>query len=187
MTAHLAFTGLYVEHASDLYGETGTAVFDAPPDTAQYRYLLTRRWTTTLPAVTLLGANPSKARAATSDQTVTKIGGFARRLPNCGGFDLLNLCALISTKPEGLTLHPDPVGPRCDEFLDAYVQHSGPVIAMWGDIPEVAERALKVTARLVAAGVPLLCFGTNKAGSPRHPARLGYDTPLVPYRPEVRS
>jgi hypothetical protein len=31
------------------------------------------------------------------------------------------------------------------------------------------------------------CLGTSKSGYPRHPSRIGYDTPLVPFTlPEVR-
>lgn len=186
MTAHLSFEGLHVEFASDLLGAAGSAVFDAPPAVARYRYLLTRRWTTTTPAATVVGANPSKAGAALNDATVTRLCGFARRM-GYGGLDLLNLCALISTDPKGLTTHPDPVGPRCDEVIDAFARHPGPVIAMWGAIGQVADRAREVTARLLAAGVPLLCFGTTKTGQPRHPLYLPSDTPLVPYRPELAS
>lgn len=183
MTAHLSFDGLYKDYACDLLGATALAVFDVSPPFARYRYLLTRRWNTTRPAAVCLGANPSKAGAIVGDQTVTKLCGFARRL-NYGGIELLNLDALISTDPGGLTAPGvDPVGPRNEEFLDAFTRHTGPVIAMWGAIPEVADRGRLVAARLVKAGVPLMCFGTNKDGSPCHPARLGYDTPLVSYRP----
>lgn len=182
MTAHLSFDGLHVEHASDLLGSTGVAVFDVPPPETRRRYLLIRRWDTTRPAAMCLGANPSKARAALNDRTVSKLSVFVQRL-NYGGFELLNVDARISTDPKELSAFGDPDVARNDEFIDAFARHAGPVIAMWGDIPQVADRAREVTARLAAAGVALMCFGTTKYGHPRHPSRLGYDTPLVPYQP----
>lgn len=188
MTAHLAFNGLHVEFAGDLLGETATAVFDAAPPNATRRFLLTRRWNTSAPAAMCLGANPSKASAAVKDQTVTKLCGFTRRM-NYGGFELLNVDARISTDPKQLPAgdYDQAAVDRNDEIIDAFAKHAGPVIVMWGAIPEVAERARKVAARLISAGVPLLCFGTTKSGQPWHPSRRGYDTPLVPYRPELAS
>jgi hypothetical protein len=186
MTARVSFEGLHVEHATDLHGFTGSAVFDTPPPDALYRYLLIRRLPLkTAPMLTLIGANPSVAGAATNDRTVTKLLGFAGRA-GAGGFELLNVDALISTDPKGLTRHPDPVGPQNDEFLVSFAEHAHRVVVMWGAIPQIADRAREVTTALALAGVPLWCWGTTKDGHPRHPGRaLPYDTPLVRYLPRT--
>lgn len=36
---------------------------------------------------------------------------------------------------------------------------------------------------LLASGKPVMHFGLTKAGDPKHPLMLGYDTPLQAYEP----
>lgn len=183
MTAHLAFTGLHVQHGGDLIEHT-TAVFDRAPDLAVYRYLLKCRWDTRREAAVWIGLNPSTATAVKKDLTVTKITEFSRRA-GYGGFELVNLFALRATNPYELIAHRDPIGPRCDEILAACARHPGPVIAAWSDsVPYVLRsRAAAVLERLREAGAHVMCLGTTRNGSPRHPSRLGYDTPLIAYHP----
>jgi hypothetical protein len=190
VTANLQFTdlGLYVEYDGNLV-EHATAVYDQDPAAdggAMYRYVLTRRWSTTQPSLGWWCRNPSTATAFLSDQTVAKIKEFTRR-GGYGGFDLLNLDALRSTDPTVLDNHPAPTGPHNDAILAAYARHSGPVVVAWGGLPpsdRVRARAAQAITLLTEAGTSVLCLGTTKGGYPRHPSRVGYDTPLVSYRPQ---
>lgn len=74
----------------------------------------------------------------------------------------------------------DAIGPENDKHL-AGLTPDGPVVACWGAHPFAAARAARVLE--ILGGVPLWCLGTTKDGWPRHPARLGNDTPLVPFTP----
>jgi hypothetical protein len=147
------------------------------PDRA-YRYALTRQWDSTVPPAVFVMLNPSTADAASTDPTVTRCAGFARR-ENYGGLVIVNLFALRATDPRELRGHPDPVGPGNDWFIREHCAPGRMVIAAWGTHGRLLGRDRAVLALLREARAAALCFGVTAGGMPRHPlylpraARLG--------------
>lgn len=144
----------------------------------RYRYALNRVWddafTRKTPFV-VIGLNPSTADATTDDPTIRRCVSFAKR-EDCGRLVMLNLFAWRATNPAELARAEDPVGPENDSFLDAELLDKAVVVAAWGAHPFAVKRAAEVADRFP----DLLCFGTTKAGHPKHPLYLRADTPLVP-------
>lgn len=155
----------------------GTAEFSLD---MRYRYSLTRTWDTGRKRVCWIGANPSKAGADNDDQTVKKWIGFSRRF-GYGSLVAVNPCAFISTDPAGLLRAHDPIGPRNDACIAEALIAADTVIVCWGDAGAFLDRDLAVLELIRLRGLQPFCVGTTVAGFPRHPARLAYATPLVPY------
>lgn len=142
-----------------------------------YRYRLWRVWDWDADILPWVCCNPSDADERRLDPSARKVEGFTCRL-GYGGWVIVNAFALVSTDPAGLVGHPDPVGPMND--LTLRMLGWGPVVVAWGAVGgKYAERIARVRTLLADHG--LLCLGTTKDGHPRHPVRLGYDTPLVPW------
>ena len=70
-------------------------------DDGLYRYILTRTWDRSLPALVFCMLNPSTADATVDDPTIRKCIGFAQRL-GYGGIIVVNLFAYRATKPREL-------------------------------------------------------------------------------------
>jgi len=159
--------------------QTSGAVFS--PD-GLHRLRLWRVWNPELPVLVWCLLNPSIASGDRSDLTLAKCIGFAKR-NGYGGVILVNLFTLIATDPDALSkqLHVGNVW-DADEHLKWAC--SAPVLsrvaAGWGHKPWAKTRATYVLnyLRSLRRG-DVLCLGTTKDGHPRHPSRLGYDTPLV--------
>jgi hypothetical protein len=175
-TLHASADGLRYEDTRDLLTQSG-AVFSA--DEA-YRYLLTRSWLPGRPVMTMIMLNPSTATATADDNTIRRCTGFAHR-EGCGGLEVVNLFALRATNPAHLRPHPDPVGPRNDEFIAAHCLPGRLVVAAWGVSGSLNNRDQHVTQMLAGSGVTLRCFGTTNSGAPLHPLYLRADQPLIPY------
>lgn len=158
----------------------------------RYRYSLGRRWDVTLPLVLFVGLNPSDADELVDDPTCRKWRGFAERW-GFGGFVAGNLCGFRTPFPVELErrarlgLELECVGDRNDEHLRLLASHPAVdlIVPCWGaSVPaELRHRVDDVLTLLRgnARGVPLKCLGLTASGDPRHPARLGYDTPLVAF------
>jgi hypothetical protein len=159
-------------------------------DDGRYRYWLERRWDDALPQFTYMLLNPSKA-GIEDDPTVTKLvtitvgnGG--------GGFELVNLFAVVDTRQVGL--HPsEAVGePVNDGWIARVVGRSTKLVLGWGGgnankqkTPgrRAAVRTRACEAWPLMAGRDLWCFKTTTTGAPHHPGRLPNDTRIVRYRP----
>lgn len=178
MTAPALPAGLFiVERDDSLLGDAGAAWFSLD---RRYRYLLTRTWDATLPVMTCIMLNPSKAGAFRSDPTCTRCIGFARR-ENCGSLAILNLFAWQATDPRELHDCPDPVGPYNDHFITSYIYARGAVVVAWGTGGTLQGRDREVARLLAAMGVKVRCLGTTMDGSPRHPLYVRGDAPLIPW------
>ena len=82
-----------------------------------YRYMLTRQWDQSLPWVTVIGLNASKADAEIDDATIRRCVGFGKSW-GCGGLVMLNLFAYRTPYPRELFKAVDPIGPENSvEFL----------------------------------------------------------------------
>lgn len=167
-------------------------LFVAPTDSGAkfsddrvFRYLLWRIWDRTKPMVFLCGLNPSVAAEVRTDPTITKETEFARRW-GCGGLLKGNLYGFVSTDPAGLWTAPDPVGPENSESLRAAVKRCATAVVAWGatDGPAKADRIVTALTAIRASGLRAWCLGYTADGSPRHPSRIAYSTPMEPF--EVR-
>lgn len=160
-------------------------------DDGLYRYRLERWWDPMLPAAGFALCNPSDADVSKVDPTVRKSIGFAKRW-GCGGAVWVNVCALRSPHPKALLKADDPVGPENLEALHDFADdwhhhrvngHGGVkvIVAGWGAaLPHRLGRHIE-TLRWALKSTELHCLGQTKAGRPRHPLMLAYDTPLEVY------
>lgn len=130
------------------------------------------------PAV--IGLNPSGASETCGDRTLCRVYSLLG-----GGFTMLNLFGLRATDPAELGRSADPVGPDNDETILEAVRTASFVVVAWGAPPSgrvgdlVRDRALVVRAAL--RGKTVLCWGTTKDGSPRHPLYLPGTAELIPW------
>lgn len=154
---------------------------------ADWRYLL---WRTvegsTDTRVCLWGlCNPSKADAVDEDLTVTKCLGFAGRW-GYGRVLVVNPLAYRGM-PEKVAADAargvDVVGPDNAAWVRWALAQADRIVVGWGMQTFLAETHVRTFLRDLPAGRELLCLGTTADGSPRHPSRLAYATPLSPYSP----
>ncbi|NIV38133.1 MAG: DUF1643 domain-containing protein [Anaerolineae bacterium] len=145
----------------------------------RYRYVLNRPSEVDFPgrgAALWIMLNPSTADAQTDDPTIRKCRGFARTW-GCRGIMVANLYALRSTDPAGLWAVDDPIGPENDRHLQAIAGVFPEVIFAFGNNAPVA-RVAEVERIFRGQGAKIWCLGTTLSGAPRHPGRIGYQTPL---------
>jgi hypothetical protein len=155
----------------------------------RYRYRLWRSLRFNDRRVLFCGLNPSKAGATQNDMTITKCVGFANRGFTCfrpfGLVDVVNLNAIIETDSEVMRAMPalDAMGPRNEEaILDALRlakdAHGSLVIAAWGSGVSPTQVMEFQNLLRIACVERVYCLGRTKDGSPRHPSRIAYTTPL---------
>lgn len=151
-----------------------SAVFS--PD-RRYRYHLARCWGLSTSRVCFVGLNPSRAGELHDDHTIRKEIGFAQRW-GFGALDKVNLYGLVSTDPRGLATAADPFGPDNSRVALGAIAGASRVVVAWGDIPKGLP--MSDVLDIVATVLPSkrFCLGLTQSGSPRHPSRLSYETPL---------
>lgn len=148
-------------------------------DCEQYRYLLRYVWSDA-PRWLFLGCNPSTATHLKLDATLTRMRTRAERA-GAGGFDVGNVAALRSTKPDGMKMVPDPVGPENDTVLSQLIAENETIICGWGNHPLIRTRALEVLAMIRAAGKTPSYLKLNADGSPTHPLYVPYSLGPTPW------
>lgn len=150
----------------------------------RYRYTLVRHLSGAGEPLCFVMLNPSTADASEDDPTLRRCIGFGRALGRCR-IHVVNLFAFRTPYPDVLKnahlLGTDIVGPRNGQVLD---ELQGTIVCAWGPPkwPFVRERARVVVEHLQRRGAPLLCLGTAKDGSPRHPLMLPGAATLEPWR-----
>lgn len=144
----------------------------------QYRYALGRTWNPTGTRIAFIGLNPSTANETHDDPTIRRCIAFARSWGH-GSFVMLNLFALVSSKPEKLFAVDDPVGDN-DLHLREYSEYCSQVLFCWGHFP-VGKRDLEII-RMFPNPV---CLGQNQSGSPKHPLYIKGDTKPIPFDKEL--
>ncbi len=146
----------------------------------QYRYLLTREFGDLFTGYSFKAIfvmlNPSTADAKQDDPTIRKCAAFAKTW-GYNGIVVANLYALRSTDPKQLWKHPDPVGYENDGILRGLAHKHHEIICAWGRNAK-SDRVKQFHDFMVSYGARLLCLGTNKDGSPKHPLYLKNDTQL---------
>jgi hypothetical protein len=132
--------------------------------------------------VTFLMLNPSTADEIENDPTIRRCIGFAQRW-DAGGMFVANIFALRSTDPNGLLDVVDPVGRGNNDHIANMASASRVTICAWGSHSGGRLKRLIATRAAAVLGVlrkrDIMCLGTAKDGSPRHPLYLKADTSLV--------
>lgn len=154
-----------------------------------YRYDLTRRWGSGPTALWVM-LNPSTADASEDDPTIRRCISFSKR-EGCGRLAVVNLYAYRSSKPKGLLMAADPIGPENLATVRRWMMDASMVVAAWGAWPlnnrRHAPARLHVEGLATMHGHDMVCLGTTKAGAPRHPLYVKGDQPFVSYAAEAHS
>lgn len=152
-------------------------------DDDRYRYVLGRTWNPTLPLWLFGMLNPSKARIE-DDHTIRKCIGFSTR-GGAGGFVVVNMLAYSATDPKDMVrAAADGMDVRGEHNIAAirWALDTHPIaglrIAAWGKVPRLLQARALAPMMLFLASEPS-CLGVNGDGSPCHPLRLSYATPIV--------
>lgn len=141
----------------------------------QYRYKLWRIWDRSKPLIAFMGINPSTANETEPDNTIKRVIAIAKN-NGFGGIYMINLFGLVSTDPDVLLTHPNPVGDN-DTHIEVVQGLVWGVVCAWGAFKQAKLRANEVYPRI---GNPLtLCI--LKDGSPKHPLYCKKDSQLIPY------
>jgi hypothetical protein len=147
-----------------------------------HRYRLWRAWTWSAPRVAFLMLNPSTADETKLDPTLRRCLGFARAW-GYGGFEVINLFALRSSKPSVLYTHKDPVGPANDAAILDVTLRCALTVAAWGVHGLRLHRGDTVRRMVANAGRPALhVLGLTRNGAPKHPLYLPADLEPTPWR-----
>lgn len=164
-------------------GVSGDAEFYGPMNC--YRPRL-RRWKGKgFPArfVLSIGMNPSNAAADVDDPTLTRDWYFAER----EGFDGLVKCNTVDYRATfPADLRKPAVVAASERNLAVILEEAAKaelIILCHGRLDKVIAPYGRIVAdHLRAAGHRLMCFGTNRDGSPRHSLYVPGETPLVEWR-----
>ena len=134
------------------------------------------------------GINPSTADAALDDPTVRKWRGFTQR---SGGkhFIVGNVFSYRATDVKDLDRanrnHIDLLGPDHVKNISDIIADADVLVPCWGRLSKVDHNLRPcfgiLEGMLQRSGKPMMTFGRNSDGSPKHPLMLGYDTPLAPW------
>lgn len=141
-----------------------------------YRYKLWRIWDESKPLIAFMGINPSTANETEPDNTIKRVMAITKN-NGFGGIYMINLFGLVSTDPDVLLTHPNPIGDN-DKHIEEVQGMVWGVVCAWGAFKQAKKRADEVYKRI---GNPLtLCV--LKDGSPKHPLYCRADTRFVEYR-----
>ena len=94
---------------------------------------------------------------------------------------MLNLFALVSTDPQVMLKHADPIGALNDHHIVKACERAAAVVCCWGSHGTHLGRAESIS-NLVAPFNPN-CLGVTDDGQPRHPLYLPGNARLQPYSP----
>jgi hypothetical protein len=144
-----------------------------------YRYTLWRQWDMFNHSYLLcIGLNPSTADAQQDDPTIRRCIDFAKRW-GYGALCMVNLFAYRSSDPRALYAVAFPVGPDNDTYIELLSRDADCILAAWGHHGSYRQRGTQVATYLSER--PLMCFGLNKDGTPKHPLYVAKIVEPVPY------
>ena len=132
--------------------------------------------------------NPSTADASLDDPTIRRCKVFAAR-EGCTFLTVVNLFALRATDPAELLKHADPFGPENLEHIRRELRRHDPermghlIVAAWGAHPMATSHPKMKALHDEISACGAMCFGTTKAGAPRHPLYLRSDAELMKWTP----
>lgn len=152
-----------------------------------YRFRLDREVAMSGRVFAWFGINPSTADAVVNDATVAKWIGFTKEyrgsrfmVGNVSPFRCRDVRRLATT------LVPPEILLENLRHITAMVAEADVLVPCWGDrkkVPRVMHRDIdELLALLLSSGKPVKTLGLTKAGDPRHPLMLGYDTELENFK-----
>jgi hypothetical protein len=143
-------------------------------ETSKYRFQLTRRWGYGSRMCTFLLLNPSTADAMKDDPTIRRCIGFAQSW-KCDALTVVNLFAWRATDPRKLLVVPNPEGWGNQWYIRRAAASASVFVCGWGSngIARMECRRILDSIELFA---PMMCLGTTKDGSPRHPLYVASGT-----------
>lgn len=151
-----------------------------------YRFRLDRQWGSNPDdCMVLIMLNPSTADAEKDDPTIRRCISFAKR-EECSGLVVVNVFPWRATDPKDLARAAKAGadilahGERDRYIREVLTSTRKLPIAAWGANPMVTD---EIVADLMLIAGPMLCFGTNKDGSPRHPLYIKNDSKIVSWQP----
>jgi hypothetical protein len=147
-----------------------------------YRYGLSRVWDAGQPSLLFIMLNPSTADEHRNDPTVARCETRARRM-GFGAVMIANLFAFRATRPADLKLAQEPNGPENDAVLAHWSGVADMTVAAWGVHGSHLDRAGQLAIQLPERTFHL---GLTKAGHPRHPLYVSFDTQVVKWPLEAR-
>ncbi len=144
-------------------------------DCKSYRYDLTRIWDDAGRKVLFLMLNPSTATEIQNDPTVERCERRARAL-GYGAFRVCNIFAFRATDPKVMRKAADPVGPQNDAVILAAIHWADDMVAAWGAHGQHLDRGKAMEALLRNQAKIPKHLGLTKAGHPKHPLYISYQT-----------
>ena len=144
-------------------------------DCEKFRYTLTRIWDEGGTKALFVMLNPSTATEVQNDPTVERCERRARHM-GFGAFRVCNIFAYRATDPKDMRAAPDPIGPLNDEAISDAAPWADQIICAWGTHGEHLNRGPAVEELLRQSDLPLFHLGLSKAGHPKHPLYISYDT-----------
>ncbi|MEM9717561.1 MAG: DUF1643 domain-containing protein, partial [Pseudomonadota bacterium] len=144
-------------------------------DCELYRYTLTRIWNPAGRKALFVMLNPSTATEVQNDPTVERCERRARAL-GFGAFRVTNIFAFRATDPRVMRAAPDPTGPANDDAITKGAAWADQIICAWGTHGAHLNRGPEVEDLLRRTGQPLHHLGLSKAGHPKHPLYISYET-----------
>ena len=151
-----------------------------------YRWSLSYKISKSTKEIIFIGLNPSLSNEIFLDNTTKKIIKISKN-NNYGKLKLINLFALISSKPEKLFNHKNPVGYLNNNHIYKNLKHwsenkNCDLWLGWGDNGTLFDRDQKVLEMIKRISVlnstksdhikRPLAMGKSKKGNPRHPLYL---------------
>lgn len=143
-------------------------------DDRKYRYALWRVWDASLPALMVVGLNPSTANESYDDATIIKVKKIAAH-NGFGKVFMLNVFPIVSSDPSILKTTDQLNLGYNRAYLRYFKSVSDQVLLAWGNFKEAKEHSTRMLDLFPAA----LCLKQNKDGSPKHPLYCLDKSPLI--------
>ena len=146
----------------------------------QYRYTLWREWDMMNPGYAMfIGLNPSTADEVQDDPTIRRCINFAKRW-NLGALCMTNIFGFRATNPKVMFAADEPIGPENDMWIYECAMNAQIVVAAWGNLGALKDRADSVLNLL--RHFNLKCLGITLLGHPKHPLYVRSDTTPISFK-----
>lgn len=148
-----------------------------------HRITLFRHWGNIDDFACGISMNPSGAAEDVGDPTVDGMCRRAREYWGVGAYYQLNVMSIRGTYSADLAKAELLSLPENDDWIRRIAAKARLVVVSWGNQGHKSGRGpvVKEILREVCDPAKVVCFGTNKNGSPVHPLYQRLDAPLRPF------
>jgi len=115
-----------------------------------------------------------------------KVSERRARALGYGGFCAANIFAWRETDPAALKQAKAPIGAQNDTQILAQCDWADDILCGWGAHGDHMQRGLAVAERLQPWSGSLFALGVTKAGHPRHPLYIAYQTQPQKWTPDLK-